>query len=223
MQTVYFISGLGADERAFSLLDLSFCNPVFVRWIKPVKNESIETYAARLTQQIRDPVPIIVGLSFGGMIAIEIAKAFPYKKLVLLSSAKTRQEIPFYLRFMRYIPIHKLAGPSFLRAGNFFAYKLMGIDKRSDKVLFTQMLKEADDDFLRWALDKIINWRNMLVPGNTFHIHGTKDILLPYRFVQPDYTVEGGEHLMPMIEPQRISRLLIEIITGKESINVINP
>jgi pimeloyl-ACP methyl ester carboxylesterase len=208
MQKVYFISGLGADERAFSFLDLTFCHPVFVRWVRPAADESIQSYAARLKQQIPDENPVIVGLSFGGMLAVELAKAFPYRKLILLSSAKTRNEIPFYLRFMRYVPIHKLATPGFLKAANQLAYKLMGIHKRKDKVLFTEMLAQADDVFLKWAINTIINWQNQEVPANLVHIHGTKDILLPYLFVTPDVTVKGGVHLMVMNRPEQVSKLL---------------
>src|SRR5688572_14688140 len=130
MEKVYFISGLGADERAFSFLDLNFCEPVFVKWIRPLEDETVPAYAARLKAQIPDDFPTIVGLSFGGMVAVEIAKAFPYKKLVLLSSAKTQREIPFYLKSMRWLPLHKLATPAFLKAANQFAYKLMGISRR---------------------------------------------------------------------------------------------
>ena len=214
MEKVYFISGLGADERAFSFLDLSFCDPVFIRWEKPGLNEPIESYAARLKRQIPDEYPVIVGLSFGGMLAVQIAKAFKYRKVVLLSSAKTRSEIPFYLRFMRYVPIHKLATPRFLKAANQFAYKLMGIHKRKDKILFSQMLAQADDAFLKWAINSIINWQNTQVPGKLVHIHGTKDILLPYIFVQADVTVRGGVHLMVMNRPEEISKLLKAAITG---------
>ena len=214
MEKVYFISGLGADERAFSFLDLSFCDPVFLRWEKPGLNEPIASYVARLKRQIPDEYPVIVGLSFGGMLAVEMAKAFKYRKIILLSSAKTRSEIPFYLRFMRYVPIHRLATPSLLKAANQLAYKLMGIHKRRDKILFSQMLAQADDAFLKWAVNSIINWQNNQVPGNLVHIHGTKDILLPYIFVKADVTVKDGVHLMVMNRPEVISKLLKEAIAG---------
>ena len=71
---VYFISGLGADYRVFSLLELSFCEPVFIGWIKPQPNESLPHYAARLLEQIPETSPIIVGISFGGMLVTEMAR-----------------------------------------------------------------------------------------------------------------------------------------------------
>jgi pimeloyl-ACP methyl ester carboxylesterase len=212
MQTVYFISGLGADERAFSFLNLSFCNPVFVKWVKPLLNESIQAYAARLKQQIPDKQPVIVGLSFGGMMSMEIAKQFPCKKVILLASAKTEKEIPVYMKLMRYLPFHKLASPAFLRAGNHFAYRLMRIHNRADKILFTKMLSECDDDFMKWAIHQIINWKNRTIPPNTIHIHGTKDIMLPHYFIKADHLVKGGEHLMVINKPSEIEDLLKKIL-----------
>ncbi|HQV56104.1 MAG TPA: alpha/beta hydrolase, partial [Chitinophagaceae bacterium] len=86
MKKVYFISGLGADKRAFSFLDLSFCEPIFIDWIKPVDNESLYQYAMRLKEQINEPSPIIVGVSFGGMLATEIAKSDASAKVIIISS-----------------------------------------------------------------------------------------------------------------------------------------
>jgi hypothetical protein len=41
MKKVYFISGLGADSRVFSFLDLSYFEPVFLDWLPPQKKESL--------------------------------------------------------------------------------------------------------------------------------------------------------------------------------------
>lgn len=212
MQNVYFISGLGADKRAFQFLDLSFCNPVFLEWLKPGKDESIASYATRMKAQIHDEEPVIVGLSFGGMVAIEIAKLYPVKKLILLSSAKIENEIPFYLRGMRYLPLHKAVSPSLLRSANQFAYRLMGITQREDKIIFRQMLREADDSFLSWAVNQIIHWKNTQVIPNTWHIHGTADIMLPFRFIKANHIIKGGKHLMLMSQADNISKLLKDII-----------
>jgi predicted phosphoribosyltransferase len=39
-----------------------------------VPNDTLQSYAIQLSAQIDTPKPIILGVSFGGMIAIEIAK-----------------------------------------------------------------------------------------------------------------------------------------------------
>ena len=100
MQTIYCISGLGADEGVFQYLDLSFVKPVFINWISPLKNETLSAYALRLQQKfIHEESPVIVGLSLGGMVATEIAKSNPSAKVIIVSSAKTKKEIPFYFPF----------------------------------------------------------------------------------------------------------------------------
>ena len=215
MQTVYFISGMGADERAFQYLDLSFCNPVFVQWIKPLENEPITGYAARLAQQITKKEPIIVGLSFGGVVAIELSKLIPLKKLVLLSSAKTGREIPFYYRALRYLPLHKLISASALRSGNQLAYRLMGIAERADKKVFTRMLQVSDAGLLKWSIHQLAHWENTQYPSHTHHIHGTRDLMLPIRFVQATETVQGGAHLMLMSKPEEVSALLKRVILSE--------
>lgn len=210
--TVYFISGLGADKRAFQFLDLSFCRPVFVDWIKPLRGETIANYAGRLREQISDEEPIIVGLSFGGMIAAEIARQVPVKKLIFLSSAKSEKEIPYYMRWLRILPLHKTVPVSFLRSANHFVYRIMGVAKREDKIIFEEMFYASDEQFIKWAINTIVHWRYNHVLSNAVTIHGTADILLPFRFVKTDHKVEGGEHLMLMTMADKISRLLAGIV-----------
>ena len=214
MQNVYFISGLGADSRVFQYLDLSFCNPVFIEWLVPERNEKISEYAVRMKQQITDEEPVIVGFSFGGMIAVEIAKQFPVKQLVLLSSAKTANEVPYYLKLLRYLPLHKFVSTSFLKYANSTAYRLMGVNTRKDKVLFTQMFRDADDRFISWAINQIVHWRNDVIPQKIVHIHGTADIMLPFRFIKADHQVKGGEHLMLILNAEDISGILRKILQG---------
>lgn len=212
MPKVYFISGLGADERAFQYLDLSFCEPVFVRWLKPHRNETITDYATRMYEQINDREAIIVGLSFGGMMAMQIASQFPVKKVILLSSCRNRRELPLYLRTLKLLPLHRLMRSQWLKWGNGVAYKLMGISARKDKILFTAMLKATDDAFIRWALNAIINWHVETDFSNIVHIHGNNDYILPCRHVKADVLVENGDHLMVLSMPGKVSELLKEAI-----------
>ncbi|MBE7169681.1 MAG: alpha/beta hydrolase [Williamsia sp.] len=216
MKTVYFISGMGADERAFGYLDLSFCKPVFVKWIKPLKGETLPSYAARLAEQIREPEPILVGLSFGGLVAGEIAKLIAVKKLILLSSAKTASEIPFYYKLLRFLPFHHIISASFLRQGNRLGYRIQRMANREDKKLFTVMLSVTDADLLKWSIHQLVHWKNKSYPRHTHQIHGTHDLMIPYLFVRPHDTVRGGTHLMLMNKPALVSGLLKQAVESRE-------
>ena len=209
---VYFISGLGADKRAFSFLDLSFCDPVFIEWIEPSKKESLKEYAIRLRKQIPEVDPIIVGVSFGGMLVTEIAKADQNVKGIIISSNKTKKEFPGIYRAGKYFPIYQWI-PSTLLKKLLLAFRPMvsakGIDQ---KKIVKQIILDSDMDFLKWAINSILHWENDQSPTNIIHIHGTADKLLPYRLVKADHTIKNGKHLMVMDEFEEMSSLLKKLI-----------
>lgn len=211
---VYFISGLGADRRAFSLLDLSFCEPVFVDWIVPEPHEPLAHYALRLKDQITEPAPVIVGLSFGGMLASEIALADPSARVVIISSNKTKSEFPRGLLIGKYLPLYKWVPAPLLKKRPLLSSIFLSPHGKTQKELFNAIARDSDYSFTKWAIEAILNWKNSRVPVNLQHIHGTADRLLPYRRVKADFTVKGGTHLMIMNNPAELSSILREIIAG---------
>jgi pimeloyl-ACP methyl ester carboxylesterase len=212
MKKVYFISGLGADKRAFSFLDLSFCEPVFIEWIKPQEKESLKDYALRLKNQITDPHPTIIGVSFGGMLATEIAKSDPSVKAIIIASNKTKNEFPKIFLAGKYIPAYKWVPPSLLKKATLIRNKFFGPKGEKQKQIFREILNDADTDFSKWAIYSILHWDNAEIPANLTHIHGTSDRLLPYRLVKADFTIKGGSHLMVMNQHDDISALLKKLI-----------
>ncbi|HVT84983.1 MAG TPA: alpha/beta hydrolase [Chitinophagaceae bacterium] len=208
MKKVYFISGLGADRRVFSLLDLSFCEPVFIDWIKPQKKESLENYAIRLRSLIPETAPNVVGISLGGMLVTEMAKFDKNIKGIILSSNKTKDEFPQYLRFAKFFPIYKWL-PSKISKKIMLNFQwVLGVKGKSQKRMLRQIILDSDMTFVKWALDAILNWQNAKTPDNIIHIHGTSDKLLPYRFVKANYTVKGGTHVMTINKSEEISNIL---------------
>ncbi len=209
MQTIYFISGLGADEKVFQYLDLSFSNPVFIKWIPPLPNETLGNYAARLKEQfIHDANPFIIGLSLGGMIAVEIAKSIPSAKVIIVSSAKTKGEIPSYWKVLQYIPVYKILSPRLIKRSSAIQQYFLGAHSNLCKQYLKKAMKNADIKFYKWAIEAIITWQNKTVSSNIIHLHGKKDKLLPYRLVKPDIPVAGGGHLMIIENAGEISVLL---------------
>ena len=215
MQKVYFISGLGADERAFSFLDLSFCEPVFIPWLVPQAKESLEAYAMRLKALITEPSPIVVGLSFGGMLATEIAKADASAKVIIISSNKTASEFPFWLKIGRYFPIYRWMPKRVFTTTKLGIYWFMGAKTPEEKAAIKTIVKSADVAFYKWAIYAILTWKNKIVPKNVFHIHGSSDKVLPFWLTKSvDVTLPKGEHLMIMNKAKEISDLLSKKILG---------
>ncbi|MBI5372191.1 MAG: alpha/beta hydrolase [Sphingobacteriales bacterium] len=212
MKKAYFISGLGADKRIFSFLDLSFCEPVFLGWITPEKKETLPHYALRLKDQVRDESPVIAGISFGGMLATEMAKADPSARVIILSSIKTKTEFPGYFRMGKYLPLYKWSPASLSKKLTLQASAILGGTTPEEKKLLHQIIRESDMDFVRWAIGAILRWENSIVPSNLVHIHGTADKLLPFRYVKADYCIDGGTHVMTLDKHQELSLLLQKLI-----------
>lgn len=205
---VYIFSGLGADERVFQKLNLSDYSICHVQWITPQDNESIENYAKRLIEQITTKRPVLIGLSFGGLIAIEVAKHIETEKIILIASAKTQNEIPFYYRWAGRFGLHKLLSPTLLMRSNFISNWLFGASSASDKQLLKEILSDTDPVFLIWAMDKIVSWKNTSPIKNTRHIHGTADKILPFRFISCDHRIKNGGHFMTVNKPKEVAEIL---------------
>jgi pimeloyl-ACP methyl ester carboxylesterase len=205
---LYIFSGLGADERVFQLMNFFEFSPNFIKWIPPTKDETIESYASRIRSQINSPNAILIGLSFGGIMAIEVAKLIETEKVILIASAKTKSEIPFYFRLIGKLRLLKLVPVSFLKKYNFITSWFFGAKKKSEKILLKQILKDTDPVFLKWALEKVIYWENKNERKNIFHIHGTLDRILPIRFVKSDCLIEKGGHFMTLSHSEEISNIL---------------
>jgi pimeloyl-ACP methyl ester carboxylesterase len=212
MKSVYLFSGLGADERVFQYLDLSFCKPIFIKWNLPNNNESIESYATRLLEQIQDKNPVLVGVSFGGIMAVEVAKLITTEKVILISSVKTKQEIPFYFRYAGNIKMHKLLPVSLLQYFNFISNSFFGVEDETEKKLLKNIIKDTNLIFLKWAIDKIVHWQNEYIPNNIKHIHGDSDKIFPIKFIKSDITIENGSHFMIVNKSTQIYKLLYVII-----------
>lgn len=72
---LYCLSGLGVDEKAFKNIKARDVDLVNVKWISPLPKESIKDYARRLFAELNPEEGYnLLGVSFGGMIAVEFAK-----------------------------------------------------------------------------------------------------------------------------------------------------
>lgn len=209
---LYILSGLGADERVFQRLDLSGFTATFIKWIIPKDKETIENYATRLLDQITSKKPILIGLSFGGLIAVEIAKQIKTEKVILIASAKTKNEIPFYYRFAGQLGIHKLLPTRLLKSSNFITNWFFGTSSTFDKQLLKQILIDTDPTFLKWAIEKVVTWTNRTQTKNVFHIHGTSDKILPVNFVNCNLKIKNGGHLMTLNKADELNKILQEQI-----------
>ena len=209
---IYIFSGLGTDERVFQKLDFTGLTITFIHWAIPQERETIEDYSTRLLSQIKITKPTLIGLSFGGIIAVEVAKQIDTEKVILIASAKTKTEIPFYYRLAGQIKIHRLLPTTLLKKSNFITNWFFGVSSTFDKELLKTILKETDTTFLTWAIDKIVGWTNQTELKNLKHIHGTADRILPIRFINCNFKVNNGGHFMTLNKANELTKLIRELV-----------
>ena len=137
--TIYFLSGLGADSRSFKYLKFSpGIKVVFIEWLIPNTDETLSTYAKRLAYTIDTSEEfILVGLSFGGILAIEILEFIKPFKTILISSVARKQELPIIYRLAGIFRLNKLIPSKSANRPNALTFWLFGIDKIEDKKLLT--------------------------------------------------------------------------------------
>ncbi len=214
MKTIYCISGLGADEKVFSKLKIEGYRLQFINWLKPLPEETLQQYAARMRQDIKEQDPILIGLSFGGIMCTEIAKQIPVKKIIIISSIKLSQELPFWLRAVAKLSLHKIFPLRSTRLTAPFQNRFLGVHAPDEKKIAAYYRKHADQDYTRWAVDKVVNWKNDWQHPHLFHLHGDKDKMFPIKNITPTYVLHGGGHFMIMNMADEISRYINLILQG---------
>ena len=207
---VYFISGLGADRKAFERLKLSDNFTIYyLDWIKPEKHESLDDYARRLATPVDTSKPFaIVGLSMGGMIASAMTHFLHPYKTILISSVGCNREFPPLLKIFRATRAYKLVPGFLLRRPNAFANWLFGAKTKNEKALMHYLISTSDPHFIKWAMGAVLNWKNDKRPRSIFHIHGNRDKILPVKYTRPDVVIEKGSHFLVWTKAGQVSKLL---------------
>lgn len=217
MKPIYCISGLGADERVFKKLNIQ-ADLQFVQWVKPEPGETIQNYAHRLSSQIKDDNPIIIGLSFGGMMAIELSRILSISKVILISSVKSEKELPFWMRTCgqwkldRALPDRPLGSIPGSKAIRPIQNYFLGASTEEEKRIANEYRDNIDPQYLKWSINQVLNWKNDWLPSEMVHIHGNKDHIFPLKKVKPTHVINGGGHFMIMNHHKEISNILKEVL-----------
>lgn len=213
--TIYFVPGLANDKRIFKNLaqELSHHNLVFLEHLVHLDHEeTIQEYAIRMIrhQEFFDVDSIIIGLSLGGLIATEIAKIIKFKKVILISTVKHKNELPYLIRLASKLKIHI---PAVLIKATIKPISiLLNVTNRTGADYLSKIINDSNDQHIIWAQKAVAKWNNKLIPDNYLHIHGTKDEIFPINCVSPSHRIIDGTHYMIMDRAKEISSIILENI-----------
>jgi pimeloyl-ACP methyl ester carboxylesterase len=212
--TAYFISGLGADEKIFNNIVLPDSISVkHVHWIEPLPKETFQHYCSRLLVQIDQTEEfVLIGLSFGGMVAIELSKSVRPRKIIIISTVATHHEFPLQFRLAKALHLTSIIPPAVLKIPNPLSNWFFSVKTKEEKELLRYFLKNVTPSYMRWSMNAVLNWKNGRRPGNLVHIHGNDDRIFPVGRTHADYIIRDTGHFMVYDQAEKISKLLTLLI-----------
>jgi len=207
----YLIPGLGADERVFRGLRLP--GPATVlHWLPPQSpTEPLRHYAARLAEAVPPGQPCwLVGVSFGGLVALEVGRLRPLARVVLISSLASASQLPPLLKLGRATRLYRLVPFGLLPRLPRLAQWFFGARNGREYRLLARILRDTDPVFARWATHQLLHWDSTGVP-TAVRLHGTHDRLLPLGRSPAAHALPGAGHFMIVSHAAQLSRLLCEL------------
>lgn len=190
--------GMAANPAIFNKISLpgEKFKSHLLEWFVPQKGISLEAYALEMCKKIEHPNPVLVGVSFGGMLVQEMARHLQVRKVVIISSVKHSTELPKRMIFAKYTKIHKLLPTGLVNNVELLAKYAFGETVTKRLELYEQYLSIRDKYYIDWSIDQIVNWKEKEKLPNLVHIHGEKDAVFPLSNIKNCTTVKNGTHTM---------------------------
>ncbi len=215
-ESVYLMPGMGANPKIFEFITLSEHFDVnYLSWFPPEKEETLDNYAFRMSQRVEHENPVLVGVSFGGVLVQEMAKHLDCKKIIIISSVKSNKELPNHMKLAQFTNAHKLLPTQWIKNLETFAFFVFGNGIKKRLQHYERYLSERDPDYLNWAIDRLVKWSRNFQEENVIHIHGKKDSVFPIKNIQDPVIKIEGDHAIVLTKSDWFSKNLPKIINQK--------
>lgn len=215
MKNIYFMPGMAANCLIFEhlKLDSEKYNLHYIEWIEPNKNEPLQDYCNRIAQKIKHPNPVLIGVSFGGIVVQEISKQINAEKVIIISSVKDFSEFPPHILWARKWKLFRFFPTSLFNPAKKLLQKAIVSKKKKHRLaIYDKYLTFCSKNYLDWAFKNVILWENKNPLKNVYHLHGRKDFIFPAKKIKNAFFIENGTHVMILTHAKGISKKLIEII-----------
>lgn len=211
---VYMMPGMAANPSIFEYIKLP-ADKYSVHWLSwkiPEPQESLSAYAGRMIAEITHENPVLIGVSFGGVLVQEMAKQITCRKVIIISSVKTKYELPRRMKFSRKLGLYRVAPVGIFTDMRKVAKYALGEKIKKRMELYQKYLSVSDPVYLKWALAQMICWDQTEAAEGLIHIHGTADPVFPYKYINKCITVKGGTHIMIITKCKWFNKNLPKIL-----------
>jgi pimeloyl-ACP methyl ester carboxylesterase len=202
---IFLLPGLNGDPRVFTPQLRAFPSARVVAWPPPMACEPLAEYARRIASSL-DPGQdcIVAGVSFGGIVAIEVARHLRAKACLVIASSRDVRGLPIAIRFLR--PFASLIPPSALHQAVYGGWSTA--TSASPYRRRIRRLSGEERTFRRWAVQALLTWRPQRSPPClVFQIHGDCDVEFPAGRNFAEYIVPRAGHLLTLTHAEIVNDL----------------
>jgi pimeloyl-ACP methyl ester carboxylesterase len=210
---IYFVPGLAASPKIFEYLELpeDKFQLHFLEWLIPLSvNEPIEAYSKRMTALIQHPNPVLLGVSFGGIMVQEMSKHLKVAKIIIISSVKSNDELPNRLKVVQKTKLYKLFPVSSINNLEDLIKYSFGKVAGKRLELYRKYLSIRDEKYLTWALFNVLHWQQSKALTDILHIHGESDQVFPIKHIKKCTSVANGTHAMIVFKAKSIAQIIVD-------------
>lgn len=195
---VYCMPGMAASSAIFEYINLPTdkFELHFLEWTIPVVGTSITEYAQNMSTKIKHENVVLLGVSLGGLLVQEMSNFVIVRKVIIISSVKTRYELPKRMLFARYTNVHKILPTGLIGNVELLAKYAFGESVTKRLLLYERYLSIRDKSYIDWCIDQLVNWKCEKPCDNLVHIHGEKDNVFPISNITDCLQVVNGTHTM---------------------------
>ena len=213
MRHIYLIPGLAASPGIFDFFEMPSDQFVVhnLTWELPLPQESLQAYCLRFKELITHENPILIGVSYGGIVAQELATMISVENIVIISSVKSINEFPRRIRYAKRFQLQK-ALPTFLVEHIEWLFKYnFGIGQKKLE-RYERYLHVRDKKYLDWAFNCIVNWKRKKPDPRVIHVHGEVDAVFPMRYISRCHVIPGASHAAIITHAKWINEHLPDLL-----------
>ncbi|TNJ43600.1 alpha/beta hydrolase [Tamlana fucoidanivorans] len=195
---VYLMPGMAASPKIFEYINLpkDQFDIHYLEWMIPLGDESLSAYARRMCQHIKHENIVLLGVSFGGVLVQEIARLIKVRKLIIVSSVKSKYELPSRMLLVKSTGAYKLVPTHLASKIEIFEKYAFGKLMTKRVELYKKYLSVNNNTYLSWAIKEMVCWQQETYNPNIVHIHGDHDSVFPIKYIENCMVIPNGTHIM---------------------------
>jgi len=205
VRKLILLNGMTPGGRIFKKLLPLIDNYEVVEWVDPETDISIQEYAKRIEREVGNVGECdILGVSFGGIVAQEVAPLIGAKNCFIVSSITDLDELNLLHRTLSCLPASFMnTGVSstvgFLDSSNL----LEGKSPRYKKFFGEQ------GEWYRWATVAVSSWEPSGVNRDSWiRIHGDADETFKKGHLYSDYVISGATHVLALSHAEELAKII---------------